>query len=77
VLINAAKPHDLENLDNVFFSSSKGADAYSLSLYNRANKYVRPLTAPTSNNWFKGMEKLPPVPEEEEGAKDTRLPEFQ
>lgn len=35
------------------------------------------MTAPTSNNWFKGMEKLAPVPEEGEEPKDTRLPDFQ
>jgi len=75
-LINAP-PHDEQLLDNVFVSSSKGAEAYSLSLYNRADKYARPLTAPTQNNWFRGMEKLAPVPEEEQEPKDTRLPEFQ
>jgi hypothetical protein len=79
-LINAAIPNfDEANLDNVFVSSSKGADAYSLSVYNRAEKYSqRPQTAPTQPNWFRGMEKLAPVPEEEAAGEpvDTRLPEF-
>ncbi len=49
-LINASSTqaaNDEHNLDNVFVSSSKGAETYSLSLYNKANKYARPLTAPT------------------------------
>eukprot|EP00347_Sterkiella_histriomuscorum_P008883 403343381 len=77
-LINARTPFtDEQNLDNVFVSSSKGSDAYSLSVYNRAEKFARPLTAPTQNNWFKGMQKLQPVPEEEETqVPDTRFPDF-
>lgn len=49
-----------------------------MSVYNKAEKYARPLTAPTSNNWFKGMQKLPAVPEETEAPEpvDTRLPDF-
>jgi hypothetical protein len=42
-LINAnANNIDEANLDNVFVSSSKGADAYSLSVYNRAEQFSRP-----------------------------------
>ena len=69
---------DEQNLDNVFVSSSKGNEAYSLSVYNRADKFSRPQTAPVQNNWFKGMQKLPAVPEEEENQAppDTRLPDF-
>ncbi|CDW84410.1 UNKNOWN [Stylonychia lemnae] len=77
-LINAVPNFTEDSLDNVFVSSNKGSDAYSLSVYNRADKYTRPQTAPTQNNWFKGMQKLQPVAEEEEHPvePDTRLPEF-
>ena len=62
----------------MFVSTSKGNEVYSLSVYNKAQKYTRPLTAPTQNNWFKGLQKLPAVPEEGEMPEpvDTRLPEF-
>lgn len=41
-LINASSSAEESNLDNVFVSSSKGADAYTLSIYNRAQRYTRP-----------------------------------
>jgi hypothetical protein len=56
-------------------SSSKGNETYTLSVYNRANKYNRPFTAPTTQDWMKGFEKLPPVPEED-AVSDNRLPDF-
>ena len=58
----------------MFIHSSKGADAYTLSVYNKASKY-RPQTAPTQN-WLSGYEKLPAVPEEDAITTDNRLPEF-
>ena len=35
-LIQASSSTEEGTLDNVFVSSSKGADAYTLSIYNRA-----------------------------------------
>jgi hypothetical protein len=65
---------DEQGQDNVFINSSKGNDTYSLSLYNGAEKYSRPVTAPT-HNWLSGFDKLHPVPEED-AVPDTRLPDF-
>ena len=58
-LINANGGVDEQNIDNIFVSSSKGSDAYTLSVYNRPDKSKRPMTAPTmQNNWFKKYQKL-------------------
>ena len=47
-LISASNNHmDEEHLDNVFINSSKGHETYTLSVYNRAEKFTRPMTAPT------------------------------
>ena len=47
-LINANAKTDEANLDNIFVSSSKGNEAYTLSVYNRPDKSKRPMTAPAT-----------------------------
>jgi hypothetical protein len=44
-------------------------------VYNRVEKYSRPMTAPSKQNWLKAFDKLQPV-DEEESVIDNRLPEF-
>eukprot|EP00347_Sterkiella_histriomuscorum_P017546 403348926 len=69
------------NLDNVFLTSTKGADVYSLSLYNNANQFARPNTSSQQSQFMRSLEKLTTLqqPGEEDfiNAPDRRLPEFQ
>ena len=45
------------HIDNIFLNSAKGSEAYTLSVYNRADSFRRPVTAPTLNNWMGAYEK--------------------
>ncbi len=62
---------DENNIDNVFTTSSKPADVYSLSMYNCAKTFVaRHHSQIMQQNWLKSVENLFPVPEEP-GALDN------
>lgn len=41
-LINASHAQHDDHMDNIFINSSKGGEAYTLSVYNRAEKFTRP-----------------------------------
>ena len=62
-------------IDNAFVNK---ASTYTLSVYNGAEKYSRPQTAPHISNWLpkQSVKNLPPVPEEDQPQVEEKLPNF-
>ena len=49
---------DESNIDNVFVSSSKGQETYTLSLYSRADRYNKMMKGTSQNNWMQNIEQI-------------------
>jgi hypothetical protein len=72
-LIGAVNVADENNLDNVFTTSSKPSEVYSLSMYSHAKTFIgRHASQVMQSNWLKSVENLHPVPEEA-GAQDNTV----
>jgi len=78
-VINSGSKQDEQNLDNVFTTSAKANEVYSMSMFSRAETFLEKAAShQAQQTWIKTIEgsTLPAVPEETAVASPPALPEF-